>query len=304
MTEFDYDGQDAALPADDHLHRAVTELGEPDAQFHVSAARFVAKLIVGVVLLVFGLVANYLWWVLGPARVGHLELLLLVGLPMTGAALLWHMYRNRALHVLIYPTGLLRLRRGEIDSFPWAEVHDIRLKVQRATSAAIQRDEFGNPVAASLPADVPSFQLWNGGLTVAREDGVSATFGPALSDYPRLADEVQRRTFAAMWPVVWERFKTGHAVAFDDLELTPAGLRFAQKFLAWKDVKELSIAQNKLTLKQSGKWLPWYLKDASSVPNPHLLFALVEEARRFAVALASVSQPQVAEKDHKGERPV
>ena len=299
MTEFDSDGQDAARPADDHLHRAVTELGEPDVLFHVSPARFLAKLVVGVVLLVFGLVANYLWWVHGPAKVGHFELLLLVGLPMTGVALLWHMHRNRALHVLIYPTGLLRLRRGEIDSFPWAEVRDIRLKVQRAVSAAIQRDEFGNPVGSSLPADVPSFQLWNGGLTVAREDGVSAHFGPALSEYPRLAEEVQRRTFAAMWPGVWERFRTGHAVVFDDLELTPAGLRFALKFLAWTDVKDLAIAQNKLSIKQNGKWLPWYLKDASAVPNPHLLFALVEEARRFAVALASVSQPQTPAADHK-----
>ena len=299
MSEFDYDQQhDAAAVADDHLHRAVTELGEPEILFHVSPARFLTKLTVGCVLLLYGVVVNYLWWVHGPARFGHIEFMFLVVPPATGVALFWHMYRNRALHVLIYPTGLLRLRRGEVDSFPWADIRDLRLKVQRA-AAAIARDEFGNPVTCALPADVPSFKLWDGGLTVTRTDGVSANFGPALSEYPRLAEEVQRRTFAVLWPAVWDSFRGGQAVAFDDLELSPAGLRFAQKFLAWKDVKELTIAQNKLSIKQHGRWLPWYLKDAGSVPNPHVLVALVEEARRFAVALASISQPQAPAADHQ-----
>ena len=304
MTEYDTDGPDAALPIDDHLHRAVTELGDPDALFRVSPARFTAKLAVGIVLVAVGVVANYLWWVRGPAKVGHWELVMLLGPPITGVALFWHMYRNRGLHVLIYPTGLLRLRRGEIDSFPWNDITDIRLKVQRAAAAMVQRDDAGNPVSCALPADVPSFKLWDGGLTVARADGVSAQFGPALSDYPQLADEVQRRTFAALWPVVWEQFRTGHAVAFDDLELSPAGLRFALKFLAWKDVKELVVAQNKLSIKQHKKWLPWYLKDAGAVPNPHVLFALIEEARRLHASLALVSQPQTPAEDNnvKGKR--
>ena len=45
----------------------------------------------------------------------------------------------------------------------------------------------------------------------------------------------------------------------------------------WRDVKELSVAQGKLSVKQGGKWLPWVLLDVSAVLNPHLLFALVGE---------------------------
>lgn len=300
MSEFDYDQQhDATAVAADHLHRAVTELGEPEIQFHVSTARFLTKLTVGCALVLYGVVANYLWWVHGPARFGHFEFVFLVVLPAAGATLLWHMYRNRALHVLIYPTGLLRLRRGEIDSFPWAEVREVRLKVQRTVTAAIERDDLGNPVGCALPADVPSLKLWDGGLTIVRADGVSANFGPALSDYPRLATEVQRRTFAVLWPALWDGLRAGNVVYFDDLELSAAGLRFANKFLPWRDVKELAIAQNKLSIKQHGRWLPWYLKDANSVSNPHLLVALVEEARRVGPALASISQPQVPAADHK-----
>lgn len=301
----DPDDLNATHP-DDHLHRAITELGEPDALFRVSPARFTAKLIVGLALLAYGVVANYLWWVRGPAKFGHVEFLMLFLLPMFGAGLLLHMYRNRGLHVLIYPTGLLRLRRGEIDSFPWRDIDHIRLKIQRTDAVVVLRDEAGNPLACWLPAEVPSVKIWEAGLSVNRTDGVSAHFGPALTDYPKLADEVQQRTFAVLWPDVWGRFLGGHAVAFDDLELSPAGVRCPQKaLLPWREVKELTIAQNKLSIKQAGKWLPWYLKDASNLPNPHVLFALVDQARRHFSSLAPPpSQPHATAGDHTGERPV
>ena len=62
-------------PSDDHLTRAQTELGDPEELFRVSRGRFLAKLAVGLSLVLFGVVANYLWWVHGPGRFGHVELL-------------------------------------------------------------------------------------------------------------------------------------------------------------------------------------------------------------------------------------
>ena len=136
---------------EDDLTRATAELGDPDALFQVGRGRFLAKLAVGLLLLLFGVVGNYLWWVHGPATFGHFEILFLLGVPLTGVALLWHMYRNRGLFVLVYPTGLLRLRRGEVDSFPWAEVDHVRLKVQRVGEARTEYDAAGGPVACWLP---------------------------------------------------------------------------------------------------------------------------------------------------------
>lgn len=279
------------LPDDEHLTRSVTELGEPEALFRVSRGRFLAKLALGVLLLVYGVVANYLWWVHGPARFGHLELLLLIVLPLSGATLLWHMYRHRGLFVLVYPTGLLRLRRGEVDSFPWHEVDHIRLKVQRASEADIARGPDGTPVACCLPAEEPSFQLWNASLSIARADGIEAHFGPALSDYPLLAEEVQKRTFAYLWPVIWERFQAGIPIPFGSLELSRGGIRFAGKFLRWSEVKDVSVSQGRLSIKQGGKWLPWALVDVNTIPNPHVLFVLIAEARRTAYA-DPLSQPK------------
>lgn len=284
---------------EDDLTRATAELGEPDVLFQVSRGRFLTKLAVGLLLMLFGVVGNYIWWVHGPATFGHFEILFLLGVPLTGLALLWHMYRNRGLFVLIYPTGLLRLRRGEVDSFPWSDIDHIRLKVQRASEARTEWDANNALVACWLPTEVPNFQLWKAWLTVAREDGIVAHFGPALSDYERLTEEVQRRSFAVLWPLVWDRFRAGHSIEFDDFEATASGLRHEKKLLPWHEVKELTVAQGKLSVKQAGKWLPWALVDIGGIPNPHLLFALVDEARRWH--RTSKRQPQTRERDQRKE---
>jgi hypothetical protein len=269
------------LSADEHLIRSMAELGEPESLFHVSRGRFFTKLGVGLLLLVLGVVGNYLWWVHGPGRFDALVAHLLILLPLLGIALFWHMYRHRRLFVLVYPTGLLRLRRGEVDSFPWEDITQIRLKVQRTAAPELRRGPDGSLTECWLPVDVPTFQLWNAGLTVARSDGVEAHFGPALTQYSVLAEQVQQRTFHVLWPRIWEQFLLDLPVSFGVLECTRLGLRHAGKFLRWADLKEVSIAQGKLSIKQGGKWLPWALLDISSIPNPHLLFALITEAQRL-----------------------
>lgn len=287
------------LSGDDHLERAVTELGEPEALFRIGRGRLLAKLAFGVLLLVYGLVANYLWWVHGPATFDHFVFLFLFVPPLTGASLLLHMYRNRGLFVLVYPTGLLRLRHGEVDSFPWNEIESVKLRVQRADEAEFTHDADGALVTCWLAADVPTFKLWDAGLTVVRADGVEAHLGPALSDYDRLATEVQKRTFVALWPSARDRFRDGEEQSFGELGVGPGGLAHAGKVLPWRELKELAVAQGKLSVKQTGKWLPWALVDLASVPNPHLLFALAEEARR--TAFPSREPKPIASEQHDPE---
>lgn len=268
------------LPDDDRLQRAVIELGEPETLFRVNHGRFLAKLTVGVVLVLYGLIANYLWWAHGPGTFSHIEFLFLVLPPLTGVSLLFHMYRNRGLYVLIYPNGLLRLRHGEVDSFPWHEIESVRLKVQRADTAVFTRDPDGALTACWLPIDVPTFKLWDAGLAVARFDGAEAHFAAVLSHYDSLVTEVQKRTFEALWTETRARFRAGASLPFGELEVDRTGLHHNGKLLRWRELKELVVAQGKLSLRQNGKWLPWALVDVASVPNPHLLFALADEVRR------------------------
>ncbi len=279
------------LPNNDYLTRAVTELGEPELLFRISRTRFLAKLFLGLLLLVYGVVANYYWWVHGPATFGHLELLLLVVLPLSGGVLLFHMYRERGLYVLVYPTGLLRLRRGEIDSFPWQSIDRILIKTLGSISPQFERAADGSLLACWLPVVVPIFQIWNAGLTVVRKDGVLARFGPVLSDYDTLAEEIQRRSFATFWPAILQYFRDGEPLPFGDLEVSSLGIRHVGKFLPWPSVKEVTISQGKLSIKVVGKWLPWVLLDLQTLPNPHVLVALLSEGQKLAPAILPTNQP-------------
>ena len=265
---------------DDNLSRAVIELGEPEALFAVSANRYLAKLGIGALLVLYGIVANYFWWVHGPGHFGHFEIVLLVVIPLTGVSLLWHMYRNRGLSVLVYPTGLLRIRRGEVDSFPWHEIKEITLKVKRMTEAVYERDEAGGLTSCVIPVDIPTFRIWDSGLTLTREDGMVVQIGAVLADFDELAEIVQRRTFIALWPRVWARYQAGKANDFGDLSINRHGLRYEKKLLSWLELGEAAISQEKLTVKQKNRWLPWLCKDVKSVANVHLLFALIKEAKR------------------------
>jgi hypothetical protein len=132
-----------------------------------------------------------------------------------------------------------------------------------------------------------------------RNDGTESHFGPALADYDRLAKLIQRRTYPRAWVEARDRLLSGDTVLFGDLDVSPAGLGHNGKKLNWRDVKEMTIAQGRLQIKKVGaRWLPWAIMDMSKVPNPHVLFALVGEARRFFHSPAA-SQPQKEEQDHE-----
>jgi hypothetical protein len=288
-----------SLPGDDHLSLATAELGTPDALFQISRGRYLAKLWIGIGLILVGLAAIGLIWIIGAAGFAVLAKFLLAP-PVFGALVLWHMYRNRELFVLVYPTGLLRLCRGEVESYPWAEIRHIQLKVQRVESPEFQYDLAGNIKVCWLPVEVPSVQMWNAGLTVVRADGAEAHFGAALADYERLAEEIQKRTFSAGWAEALAQFREGEPVVFGDIEVLPTGIRFAKKSLAWERVREVNIAQGMLSIKRSGRWLPWIVRTIHDVPNPHVLFALIAEARK-PFAAAPIGESANGEGDEDGE---
>lgn len=283
----------------DHVTRSVLELGDPDALYRVRPGRFFAKLALGVSLLLFGVIGNYIWWMHGPATFGHLELFVLIILPLMGATLLWHMYRNRGLNVLVYPSGLLRLLRGEVDSFPWHDIATVHIKTQNAGEPVLERNEQGELVACWLPAEAPMFQIWNAGVIVTRSDGVDVHLGPALSDYNELAADVQRRSFAVQWPAAWSKFQEGIPLLFDDLMVSSAGITFEKNFITWRQLGDVGVSQGKLSIKQSGKWLPWRLRDISAVANPHLLMGLLIEGKREMTRKRW--NPEVAEIDEEEE---
>jgi hypothetical protein len=277
--------------ADNLLDRCRTELGEPDADYSSTSGRFWAKLVVGLVLLVGGVIANYVVWVHAAAAAGVFAKLLIAP-PIAGVALLWHLYRSRGLHVLLYPTGLLRLQRGVVESFPWDDITQVFLKADKATLMLV-RDEKAAVGSAWLAVETPTFQLWNAILTVKRTDETDAKFTPAVSGYEDLVERVQRATFPPLYAAALAAVREGRPATFGPFDVTSGGLTHAGKLVPWTDLGDVSVGSKAITLKRKGKWLAWATVALDTVPNPHVFLALVEEVksgRRAAVPRAEPTE--------------
>jgi hypothetical protein len=266
--------EEPELSTDAEADLAERELGEPDATFRAGGRRTKLKVFLGIGLVVYGLVANYLWWVHGPARFGHLEFHFLILPPIIGGGLLAFLYRNRGLRILVFPTGLLRLKPNEVESFPWDSVATVRLRTD-AGEPIFERNEAGEIVACWLPVSVPLVQVWNAWFEIERGDGVKTRFTPGVADYPELARLVQCGTFATAWPGLLMELESGGSVPFGDLAVTRDGLRCGIKSLAWSEIKEVTFAHRMLQIKKVGSWRTWWIKEISQVPNPHLLFGVL-----------------------------
>lgn len=264
--------------ADNLLDRCRTELGDPDADYFITSGRFWAKFIVAMVLFVGGLIGNFFFWVHGPAAMGVWLSKLLIAPPIAGIAMLWHLYRTRGLHVLLYPTGLLRLQRGIVESFPWDDIAQVTLKADKATLILV-RDEKTAIGSAWLAVETPTFQLWNAILTVKRADEVDAKFTPALSEYEDLVERVQRATFPPLYAAALGAVRAGIPMTFGAFDVTLGGLSHTGKLAPWADIGDVSLGSKAITIKRKGKWLAWATVALDSVPNPHVFLALIEELR-------------------------
>ncbi|QEL21021.1 DUF6585 family protein [Limnoglobus roseus] len=268
----DADEQPDAL--DEEVDLATKELGTPDAVFRAGGRWARVKAIVGILLILYGVVANYVWWVHGPAQFNHLQFHILFWPPIIGTALLWFLYRNRGLRVLVFPTGLLRLRPDEVESFPWETIAVVRQKTD-ANEPEYRWGVNGQLTACWLPVSVPAVQVWNAWFEIERADGTKTRFTPAVADYTDLAERVQRGTFSVLWPKLLADLGRGKSVAFGDLFVTPEGLRQGDRTLSWAEIKEVSLVHKILTIKRKNTWRTWLVKDSSQVPNLHVLLGIL-----------------------------
>ncbi len=260
--------------ADEEVEIATQELGTPDAVFRAGGRWARVKTVVAFALIAYGLVANYVWWVHGPAQFGHFQFHLLFVPPIIGAALLWFLYRNRGLRVLVFPTGLLRLKPDEVESFPWEAVAVMRQKTD-ASEPQFRWGVGGDLTACWLPASVPAVQVWNAWFEIERTDGTKTRFTPAVADYADLSERVQCGTFAVLWPKSLADLGRGTPVVFGDLLVTAEGLRQGIRVLPWADVREVTLAHKVLSIKRQASWRTWLMKDSSQIPNLHVLLGLL-----------------------------
>jgi hypothetical protein len=270
-------------PSDSGVALAVDRLGEPAATYTVSPVLFWGKLALGLTLVLCGILATVLWFTLaGWKNFGHLQFHLLFWPTFLGGMLLVHLVRHRGVKVLVFPTGLLHLRPGKVESFPWDEVKFVTVKAGAGT-AVVVKDGAGDILSAWVAVPTTVVQVWNTWFRLARADGATATFTPVLAGYPDLAREVQAETFTRLWPGVRAAFLAGHAVPFGVLTVSETGISMGKKTIAWGEVKKLTPSQKLLSIERKGGWVPWLAVPMEQVSNPHLFFAVAHLATRGGV---------------------
>lgn len=274
----EYDDPDPSdAPSDAGVALAVGRLGEPSATFAVNPVKFWGKLALGLTLILFGILVAILWFTVGPATIGHWEFHLLFWPPFLGVMLLVHLIRNRGVKVLLFPTGLLHLRPGSVESFPWDDIARVHLKAG-AGSAVFVKDGDGNLLSSWIVVPTTVIQVWNSWVQVTRTDGAAAKFTTILAEFPDLSREIQTETFARHWPTYRDGFLAGDPVQFGVLAASAEGLTLGKKKLAWADVKKITPSQKLLSIEKKGGWVPWAAVPLEQVPNPHLFYALAHVA--------------------------
>lgn len=266
--------------------RCLAELGEPEAEYRLRPGQLTVKLLIALGLLLYGVVANYLWWVHGPARFEHVILILLFAPPLSALSLLRHLARARGLHVLIYPTGIVRLYAGTAETYRWDEIDEVRLQTERA-EIRVERDTTGRVVLCWIDVATPRVKIWNSQLLLRRNDGREATFTPAIDGYADLVEQVQRMTFPGYWATAQRELAESGTVSFGEFELQPDGLTVGANKLAWDAIQSVTIAQKHLGIRRHKAWLPWALKPIEDIPNPHILVGQLAEFSRFDETAAS-----------------
>ncbi len=266
-----------ATDSPDPLDVTRDRLGEPEATFRVSPGRFRAKFALGLALVAYGVVANFLAWRWGVWGVDHAKLLVLFAPPVTGLSILRHLFASRGLAYLVYPTGLVRVRGGELQAFAWGDLAGLTVRADQAT--ALVTAEGGRVTDCRLVVASPAFRLTTAAVTLTRADGVTAEVTAAVADYPELVEEVTSRTFAEAWPGLLAELSAGGSRAFGPWVASRAGLRLEAAVVPWHELKLGRIADKILTVERVGARPVTWRAVLESIPFPQLLIALLAVAQ-------------------------
>ena len=271
------------ISGDPRVEVVLRELGEPEAVYQINLPRLLFHLAISLVLILIGVLINYLWWVHGPQRLDHLTLLLLFP-PFLGVVVLGRLLRQRGLMILLYPTGLLYLRRTQAQVFLWQEVDQVFFHFLHVKERIVEHDPEGKLATCLLrPAASFADDVLNSWMTLVRQDGQELQITPAVGRYHQLVLEVQRRIFPLLWQKAWQQLQEQGFVSFGPLRVSDQGVHWSKAVLPWNQFDNLHIYNGKLLIRQKKLWKTWRSTAVNAVPNLPIFWALVDQLRQAAL---------------------
>jgi hypothetical protein len=260
------------MPEDllDDIDDKIAQLGKPVAEFSVRGRVLFRNLVIAPVLLAAGTVIEVgLFW----AQAFHNHHIVLIGafLMLMGVMLVVRALRNRGLRVLVFPEGLVRIRRTEGRALLWEEVHQVwRKKIDGHWARA-----------------------WQGALIlkIQRKDGGRIEFDDSLPRLQKLSEILHRETLPYLLPAAVNAFESGRSLDFGKLRLDQAGLKQGNEAIRWTEVQEIKFGEDQVTIYKKGKWGRWCQAPVADIPNAHVLRALFAQ-----LAPVKNSHPEISAK--------
>jgi hypothetical protein len=217
-------------------------------------------------------------------------------------------WRGRGVLLSLGPEGLVRVRGGREETYPWALVETVWMNID-----------------AGFP---PLLFLFVRGFSpnvvrIRLTDGRQAEFGQYVDAQNELMAAISRETGSRLIPQAIAAYEAGEEVVFGGLRVHRDGLRYegpqvvpgnilavyqsalaglppGAKSLSWTDLQEVrlenlktpafpkeNVAEGWLVIRQSGKQSPWLSTYACNVPNLHVFMALEDHVRGSSLQLKS-----------------
>jgi hypothetical protein len=251
-------------------------LGEPTAEFAVRGRRLFRNLVLAPLLILAGVGIDVLVFSIGHG--GHLAKLVVLGifLIIMGIMLVVRALRNRGLRVLLFPEGIVRVLRGEVETLFWDEIDQV---IQTKNDHSWAR-------------------AWQGPLVfiVQRKDR-AVHFDDALPRLKELGAILHRETLPQLLARARAECQAGRSLQFGKLRLSRLGITQDNDTLAWEDIQTIKLEEDEVTFQKKDKWSTWFRGTVSDIPNFHVFRVLVPELRNARATPTAKENPDATAAD-------
>jgi len=177
----------------------------------------------------------------------------------------WRRARQvRGLRILAFSTGFARIQRDAADIVRWKEIATVRRAVLRDQD---QKTAFDGSIRLSLET----------------ADGREYEFDDALSGLKELRKLVEQHTLPHLLDEALDAYEAGSDVSFGVVSASRRGLVYGGRSLPWTELEAIETAKGLLHVKALDVRRPQWRIRLLEVPNVHVLIALAEYVRKFAL---------------------
>ncbi|HLU11172.1 MAG TPA: DUF6585 family protein [Oceanobacillus sp.] len=244
---------------DQAVQEATAGLGRQQAVYGTSTRRSGLQAFFGILLVLGALAAGYAYITADPKepnREGALVVAVIcaiIGVPLFIA---WLTQRGKTIEV--YEHGLVRIKGKNVKVTRWDDI--------TAVWQQITRNYYNGIYTGTTYV-----------YTILTKSGEKFKITNVYKDVESLGNTIQSEVTKRLLPPMVQAYQSGQTVNFGVLSLSPQGLSYKNKHLAWNEIKDLKIQQGYISVKkEGGRWFNWASVSAASVPNLFVFLSMVD----------------------------